>query len=208
MREVLELYIVKGVTYSRCNKILERIRRNSNLIVVSMGSLNECSKIIQESVNIVGIADVYDDVSIIRMLKNRDSYIAGHWKNISSDICIGGIDGRNPIQNLEMLSNSIPEICRNLVLVSPYPIKYTLCSFINILGKKISIGIDLSKLLEKISIDRHRIVYISYNNLIDRICIDRINDSFIHIHLGGDSPIIIKILFSSIVGIEYAYDRD
>ncbi len=207
MGKVLELYIVRGVTYNRCSSILEKIRKYSNLVVL-IGFINECNKIIQESVNIVGITDVYDDVSIIRMLKNRDSYIAGHWKNIFDDICIGGIDGHNPIQNLETLSSSIPEICKNLILVSPYPIKHTLCSFINILNKKISIGINLDKFLNSISIDKYRIVYISYSSLMDRICVDKISDNLIHVHLGGDTPIMIKILFSNTIGIEYAYDRN
>ncbi len=206
MEKAIELYIVKGILYSRCSKVLESIRRNSK-IVVAMGSLNECSNIIQESANIVGITDIYDDVSIIRMLKNRDSYIAGRWKIFIDDICIGGIDGHNPMQNLEMLSRSIPGNCRNTIIVSPYPLKHTSCSFIYILNKKVPIGINPSKILKNLSMDRHRIVYISCSNLVDRICIDRINNNFIHIHLRGGIPVLVRITFNNVIGIDYAYDR-
>ncbi len=188
---IKRIAILQSISYSECNKIVDRVLNENIDTVFICGGIRECREAIDIPKNIFGIVNLEDDIYIIKLLKNRNMYIAGRWRQMEGDVCIGGIDARNPIQNLLSLIEELPYGCRNLVLLSRYPVLESSCSSLEFFKKRFSIGFTGS-LLEKILDRIERIIIISCNNTLDRNCIDfMINDKFVNIVLANHFTKII-----------------
>ncbi|MEM0152669.1 MAG: hypothetical protein QXJ95_00575 [Ignisphaera sp.] len=201
---VKKIAVLQNIKYRECNGIINRIIDGDVDIIVICGGIRECRNVIDVPKNVFGIVDLEDDVHIIKLMKNRNVYIAGKWKLLEDGICIGGIDAKNPVQNLLMIIEELPYGCKNLVLVSRYPIIGLDCSSIEIFKKKISIGFTTS-LIEKLLNRIEKMVFICCNNTLDGVCTGTpINDRFVNVSLIGHFT-KITIDFTNIrkIAIEY-----
>ena len=138
--------------------------------------------------NIYGLLQLEDDIYNIRFLKKRGRYISGSWQSIETQICVGGIDSKNPLQNYERLRSTAPNWCRYALIVSIYPPKGSRCSKVRILGKELSIGIhsllDFSQLFSK------TVILVCNNSLKDEICIDNASDNLVIVALKKEVTVI------------------
>ncbi|MCS7112137.1 MAG: hypothetical protein N3D82_04140 [Ignisphaera sp.] len=171
---IKRIAVIHDINYGECDKIVDKVVSEDVDIIFICGGIRECRKIVDVPKNVFGIADLEDDTHIIKFLKSKGVYIAGRWKQIE-DICIGGVDAKNPIQNLSALKEKLPYSCTNLILLSQYPILNTTCSSIEIFKKKIAIGFAtelLKGLIERIE----KMVVVSCNKALDGTCKDVILD--------------------------------
>ncbi len=138
--------------------------------------------------NTYGLLQLEDDIYSIRFLKKRGKYISGSWQAIETQICVGGIDSKNPLQNYERLKSTAPNWCRYALIVSIYPPKGSRCSKVRILGKELSVGVhsllDFSQLFSK------TVILVCNNSLKDEICIDNASDNLVIVASKKDVTVI------------------
>lgn len=180
---IKKIAVVQEVSYSECSKVVDKILNEDIDFVILCGGLEECIKIIDVPKRSFGIVKLEDDVYIIKLMKSRGIYISGRWKEIEKDLCIGGIDAKNPIQNLSMVIEKPPKSCKNIVLVTHYPQLNTKCSLIKILEKKISLGLNIN-FIDRLLNQIERLILICCNSALDKSCIDfTIDEKLINIVL-------------------------
>ena len=192
----IKLLIVKDVSAEKCNQVIELIRRKQQeVLVVLCGGLHECHYIYTMPGNIVGINYIGDDIYEIKALKNRNGYIPGRWIKLGK-ICIGGLDALNHKQNLERLVKNILLDCDAYLVISAYPPKESRCSSIEILGKKLSIGIE--NLLEELRsvLNDSILIVISCHRAIESFCIDR-HDNVMHVSLSKEPLIELDVIIEN-----------
>lgn len=170
---VKKLLILYNVNHRECSRITVRINSEDVDVVLVCGGIGGCRRIVDVPRNVLGIVDLDDDVYVLKLLKNRGAYISGQWRFVEG-VCIGGIDAKNPIQNLSALIEKLPRSCRNSIVLSNYPVLNTACSSIEILESRVSIGFSINmlrELLERVE----RVVVISCNKALEKVCIDMID---------------------------------
>lgn len=194
MRKILETYIINNININVCLHVLQIIESNKNDLYLLCGGMNECVEIIQLISKGAGITKTQDDEYIIKLLKNRDLYLSGKWIFID-DVCIAGIDAKNPVQNIESIYRLIPKKCSIYLLLSVYPLTSN-CSKKLLAGKELDIGLP-NILIEKLLSSMEKpLIFISCSELINNICVHRFNKNLIYIAIPENEYLIKTKIFT------------
>lgn len=169
------LTVIRSPSPSHVDRVLETIERNRDDIYILCGGLGPAIEAIEFIENGYGIVNVYDDDFVIHVLKSKNMYIAGRWHRYG-DICIGGIDAKNPVQSLERIAIYKPSACRLYIVISPYSLTISRCSVVNLGGRTIPLGLPESLSNRILSLARlSRVLYIACPDNVNELCIDKPN---------------------------------
>lgn len=182
VEHVVDLVIIGNIDTSKCTKLPYIVSKLETNLYIFCGGLGECL----DSLNFVekgfGVPNVYDDDYIIKALKERNLFISGRWAKINN-ICLAGIDSKNPVQSIDRICSNAPEECSLYIIVSTYPLSISKCSKILYRDKVHSIGLpkDLSSKIIKL-INTLGLI-IACQETSTEICVDRIGSNVLYLSI-------------------------
>jgi hypothetical protein len=168
----LKILILQGSEDWKVARNARRIVEEQFFDIVLVCGTSNYREILDLDKKILSIPLLEDDIYIIKILKKRESYIAGVWHQFEKDICIGGIDSKNPFQNIERLRLKRPSECRYAIILTSYMPKYVTCSRIKLLNKEVSIG--LHSLLTLAKEFTKALIISCTSNIEKELCIERL----------------------------------
>ena len=170
---ILKILVLCHTEGQRCNSTVTRIIGKEFFDAILLCGVSDYRKVLNLDRRVFGIPLLEDDIYIIRILKEKGSYIAGTWHQIERSLCIGGIDSRNPFQNAERLKHQKPSECKYAIILSSYMPKHSMCSKVRLLNKEVNIGFAP---LSTLASEFQRVLIISCTSNIEKeVCMESFN---------------------------------
>lgn len=170
MEKIFEIYIVTNIDIISCRQILQVIESHKRKVHLLCGGLGACIDVIQVIDKGVGITKIHDDDYITKLLKQYGHYSSGKWISIEG-LCIAGIDAKNPIQNMERISNTLPRDCEIYLIFSTYNLTNTKCEKSKVMGREIDIGLPKDVITRFLEGVEKPLIYVSCSDLANDTCI-------------------------------------
>lgn len=183
MNKIVDVIVLNSPSTSECKKVIEITKKYRNSLHLVCGGLGECLEYIDHVEKVYGIPNLYDDDHIIKELKNRNTFVSGKWI-IIDNICIAGIDSKNPIQSInKMLDQNPKDKCLLNIILSTYPMSISKCSKKVFKGKELSIGLPIGisrKIVENI---KGMKIIISCTEYLPDYCIDKLSENIFYLSI-------------------------
>jgi len=137
---LLKILILQGTDNWKDVKTAIRIVEEQFFDVILICGVSGYREVLNLDRKVFGIPSLEDDIYIIKILKEKDSYIAGSWHQIEREICVGGVDSKNPFQNAERLRQKRPPECKYAIILSSYAPKHSSCSRVELMNREVGVG--------------------------------------------------------------------
>ncbi|MEM1541075.1 MAG: hypothetical protein QW101_00710 [Ignisphaera sp.] len=180
MEKVFEIYIVTNIDLISCKQILQVIENRKGKIHLLCGGLGACIDIIQVIDKGAGVVKIHDDDYVTKLLKHYGHYSSGKWISIEG-LCIAGIDSKNPIQNMERISKTLPRDCAIYLVFSTYSLTSTKCGKSRFMGKELDVGLPKDIVTRFLDSIERPLIYISCSDLTNDTCICTLEKNVIYV---------------------------
>ncbi|RLG75647.1 MAG: hypothetical protein DRO12_05250 [Thermoprotei archaeon] len=187
--------ILANISFRKCSEALKLVKEDIRAdMVLLAGGFTYCHTL-AETVPCLGINALEDDILASKILKRHNAYVAGRWVEVSERVFVGGIDGVNPVQNLQRLVNSVPLKPKVLIILSRYP-PCGSCSQHKDLAQEFCMP-ELSELLERIPGDTSCIFVVG--SFLHKRCVGSIGNCTVYVI--NESPQCALLIEVSIGGL-------
>jgi len=109
-----------NIHFSLCDEARRKVEELGADYVLLLGGFAKCWRIVL-SWRVLGINALEDDILASKLLRRLGGYVAGKWLEPVKGVFVGGVDGANPVQNLERLLESFPGRPGVYIVLSRYP---------------------------------------------------------------------------------------
>ncbi|MDK6028029.1 hypothetical protein QPL79_01440 [Ignisphaera sp. 4213-co] len=138
---LIRIAIVQNIEYEKCRELVEALKKQHVDAILVCGGIGQCLSVLEVNKKLFGITNIDDDTHVVKALKNREAFVAGSWQLIEKNVCIGGVDAKNPVQNVERLERTILSQCSFAIIISYYPLKKSICAKAEFMGRSLSFGL-------------------------------------------------------------------
>lgn len=183
MSLALSFFVLNNVRFSRCREAVDVARAHKDDLFILCGGIGECLELLEVARKCYGIPNIYDDEYIIKMLKEKKFFIGGKLARVDN-VCIAGIDAKNPVQAVEKITSNGLDNCHILILVSVYPLPISRCAKITFRNKEIAIGLPVDLLEKILGLTRTTpTIIISCQEYSAGVCLDTLDKNALYISI-------------------------
>jgi len=206
----MKILVLPRLSYYACGRVEKIVakcldRALSIDMVLVCGSIQACYDMYEylytcSKLGVFGVDSIDSDIYETRFLKTVEGYVSGQWramKILDKNVCIGGIDELNRVQNMIRLLQNVPS-CDLYIIVSATPIRDTKCCIQSrMLGVKM--GMDIVKVFTERLIGKTVFVVCGGES----ICIDSsMSERVVIVSIPENLPLLMEVRLDGEISIE------